>query len=171
MSSYLNFYLKDKSNHFNYLNGFTRSTAIYEYGHDYAQYEYGVALNVNVCNQIIADIDRELSQHDSAVNNCNERKSLIVQMNNSMEDKLAAINEVEEFLASINEITEALAAARGFYVTMRGIAQSASEAADADDDNYIYFGIEWYPEYTTGTEMVTDDVEPEVEVLGLDSVD
>lgn len=150
MSQYISFYIKSKSNEFLPIASYSRSNAIYEYAQDYAPtYSVVKPLTQNIILEIINNIKIENSKYNDAIKNYAERKQLIINMNNSMEDKIEALDNVQSDIEEINEIYDALQYALNFYDTLDTILDEAKssmyytdETKQYNADDYIYYGIE-----------------------------
>ena len=87
MSQYLNFYIK-KPNEETYLpiGTFTRSSVIYQYGHDHAPYEKGTSINRDMIAHIKEDIANEIAGYNKEMKELLNEQADIIKMNNSVEE-------------------------------------------------------------------------------------
>ena len=126
----------------------SRSSSIYHFFSDYAPYEKARALSVHELRIICEEIDRQIDEWTRRIEEDRTNLQLIASFNNSIEDKIEAlesargsIRENEEF---VSEMKEALAFTR-FLMEMYNEADDTKyedETARLDPTKYLYFGIE-----------------------------
>ena len=147
MSQYLNFYIKS-DNKFLPLFSYSRNSAIYEYANEYAPYDDGKIITSSIINSILNDIKYEEESYTPTLERIAEKKQLICQMNNSVDDKMQAIFDCNSELNEVNEIKDGLNQARIFYEFLDDILSNIEYDRYVTNKNeYLWFGIEWNPNY------------------------
>lgn len=142
MSSYINFYKKDKkTQRFTYLCSFSRNNPEYEWGEEYIPYGTIRLLGKETLDNIMASIHEEDANYEKTIKEYNERKELIARMNNSVDEKMEAIHEIDSYIRETSDIHDELNKAYWFYRTLRVIADDNISYKDNIDDT-IYAGID-----------------------------
>lgn len=133
MSQYVNFYARHKGGQFVPIADYTRSTRVYQ--EMVSQIPYGKLklLKREEIRDIVARIRAGKEFSTSQIDKCNKKIELIAKMNNSLEEKLDAIDELEE---NISEYEEELLEFESFATELFFIANMTY------NDIEIYAGIE-----------------------------
>ena len=86
MSQYVDFYLKSNSDEFLPIGDYGRSSMIYKYICDYVPYEKITPITTNTINEIISNINSDISCYSTNFNsiniNTNKRRSRTIFYNN-----------------------------------------------------------------------------------------
>lgn len=136
MSQYVNFYIKHKEDYI-LIDRFSRSSKVYQLIHDRLPYDNGRMLRPEDYSDIIRNIKDETTHAQERIAALKKQNEFIAQMNNSINEKLEAINMNDEFIDEYKQDLEDLHYADGVYTTYWGI----------DDQIPIYAGVEWNPNY------------------------
>ena len=147
MSQYIRFFVRS-TDRLLPIRTTSRSSSIYYFFSKYAPYGKARALSVRELRNICEEIDRQIDEWTRHIEEDRTNLQLIASFNNSIEDKIEAlesargsIRENEEF---VSEMKEALAFTR-FLMEMYNEADDTKyedETARLDPTKYLYFGIE-----------------------------
>ena len=147
MSSYINFFIRS-DNRFLPLGNFSRSSEIYQRLNNDVPYEKLKALTYNKLNNVVNNIIEDAHKYNNRILKYKKEIELIATFNNSVEDKLEAINSIESTIEDIEESISELNFAQGWFDSLCKIIDRASEYTDEDYNGlidaskYIYAGIE-----------------------------
>ena len=126
----------------------SHSSSIYRFFSDYAPYEKARALSMQELQDIREEINIRIDEWTRRIEEDRTNLQLIASFNNSVEDKIEAIETARDFIREneeyINEMKEALAFAY-FLINMYNEADDTKyedETARLDPTKYLYFGIE-----------------------------
>lgn len=153
MSSYVNWYIKDneKENVYAYFDSYSRSSTIYRIFNsvkgENTDKDDKALLVSKTDLQAMAEMAKELINSDKAyLNRIKENCTLILQSNNSMDEKIDYINTYNEHQEEIEEDIETLQYAYYFFEVMKNKQYSG-------ENEYVYAGIEALsPDAEIGTE-------------------
>ena len=147
MSQYIHFFIRSTDK---LLPIYTtsHSSSIYRFFSDYAPYEKARALSIQELQDIREEINIRIDEWTRRIEEKRTNLQLIASFNNSVEDKIEAIesarNAIRENEEYINEMKEALAFTY-FLIDMYIEADDTKyedETARLDPNKYLYFGIE-----------------------------
>ena len=147
MSQYIHFFVRSTDR---LLPIYTTSnySPIYLFFSDYAPYEKARALSIQELQDIREEINTRIGEWTRRIEDERTNFQLIASFNNSIEDKIEAIesarNSIRENEEYINEMKEALAFTY-FLIDMYIEADDTKyedETARLDPNKYLYFGIE-----------------------------
>ena len=147
MSSYMHFFIR-KGNEFAPIATYGRSSCTYQAFKEFAPYEKIRPLTAlqlgQVDEKLRADLESQYNR-DAIV----ERINMISKFNNSVDEKLAAIEDEVSALKELEDEEKALKRARKFVSFLLDIIDEAHSsqyyedaAAHIDPNAYIYVGIE-----------------------------
>ena len=145
MSSYVNFYLRVNDS-FAPIGSWSRSSELYRAMEDYCPYEklcaFDSATLMDVIHNLEDKIDRMKEMRKFDENRC----QMIMQANNSIDEKLEAIYNIEsnfeEIDSSIEETAFAADTLRVFYNMIEDFRFSDDGKFSNDYNHYVYAGIE-----------------------------
>ena len=146
MSQYVNFYIRYKGGQFVPIADYTRGTRVYQEMASQIPYGKLKLLKREEIREIAARIRAGKEFSTCQINVCNKKIELIAKMNNSLEEKLGAIDELEE---NISEYEEELLGFEAFATELFFIANMTY------NDIEIYAGIE-APAEPTDEDVVSD---------------
>lgn len=147
MSQYISFYIKSNKKYLP-LASYSRSTSIYEYAYAYVTYGDGKAITQDLIKDILNDINKAEINFNKQLKEMTDRIQLITQMNNNVDDKLEAIFNCEAEIKELNECKEDLITARCFYTFINDILTEVKyDESIKEKNSYVWFGIEWCPNY------------------------
>lgn len=150
MSQYIDFYIKPKSNKVGdwiSIGDFSRSSNEYTYGECYCQYEKGCPVTTEKINYIISDINDAIENLNEHIKQQKERIPILASFNNSMEEKLEAMGEHLNYISESEEELKSLQKTKEWYEYLQIIIDSNKYEDSIDEEDLIYFGIEWNPNY------------------------
>lgn len=133
MCQYVNFYARYKGGQFVPIADYTRGTRVYQEMASQIPYGKLKLLKREEIREIAARIRAGKEFSTSQIDECNEKIKLIAKMNNSLEEKLGAIDELKE---NISEYEEELLEFEAFATELFFIANMTY------NDIEIYAGIE-----------------------------
>ena len=123
-------------------------SSIYHFFSDYAPYEKARALSIQELQDIREEINTRIDEWTRRIEEDRTNLQLIASFNNSIEDKIEALESARDFIREneeyINEMKEALAFTY-FLIDMYIEADDTKyedETARLDPTKYLYFGIE-----------------------------
>ena len=126
----------------------SHSSSIYRFFSDYAPYEKARALSIQELQEIREEINTRIDEWTRRIEEERTNLQLIASFNNSVEDKIEAIESARDSIREneeyVNEMKEALA----FIYFLMDIYIEADdtkyedETARLDPNKYLYFGIE-----------------------------
>lgn len=126
----------------------SHSSFIYHFFSDYAPYEKARALSMQELQNIREEISTRIDEWTRRIEEDRTNLQLIASFNNSIEDKIEALESargsIREHEESVSEMKEALAFTY-FLMDMYNEADDTKyeeETARLDPTKYLYFGIE-----------------------------
>lgn len=147
MSQYIHFFVRS-TDRLLPIRITSRSSSIYHFFSDYAPYEKARALSMYELQNIREEINMQIDEWTRRIEEDRTNLQLIASFNNSIEDKIEALesarNAIREKEESVSEMKEALAFTC-FLMDMYNEADDTKyeeEAARLDPTKYLYFGIE-----------------------------
>lgn len=147
MSQYIHFFVRSTDR---LLPIYTTSnySPIYHFFNDYAPYEKARALSIQELQNIREEIDIRIGEWTRRIEDERTNLQLIASFNNSVEDKIEALETARDFIGEneeyISEMKEALAFT-SFLINIYNEADDTKyedETARLDPTKYLYFGIE-----------------------------
>ena len=147
MSQYIHFFIRS-TDRLLPIHTASRSSSIYRFFSDYAPYEKAFALSIQELQDIREEINTRIDEWTRRIEEERTNLQLIASFNNSVEDKIEAIEAARDFIREneeyVNEMKEALAFAY-FLIDIYNEADDTKyedETARLDPTKYLYFGIE-----------------------------
>ena len=147
MSQYIHFFVRS-TDRLLPIRTLSRSSYIYYFFSDYAPYEKARALSMQELQNIREEINRQINEGTHRIEEERTNLQLIASFNNSIEDKIEALesarDSIREDEESVNEMKEALAFTY-FLMDMYNEADDTKyedETARLNPNKYLYFGIE-----------------------------
>ena len=147
MSQYIHFFVRSTDSLLP-IRTTSRSSSIYHFFSDYAPYEKARALSMQELQNIREEISMRIDEWACRIEEDRTNRQLIASFNNSIEDKIEALesarNAIRENEESVSEMKEALAFTY-FLMDMYNEADDTKyedETARLDPTKYLYFGIE-----------------------------
>ena len=147
MSQYIHFFVRS-TDRLLPIRTTSRSSYIYHFFSDYAPYEKARALSMQDFQNIREEINTQIDEWTRRIEEDRTNLQLIASFNNSVEDKIEALesarDSIREHEESVNEMKEALAFTY-FLMDMYNEADDTKyedEKARLDPTKYLYFGIE-----------------------------
>ena len=147
MSQYIHFFVRS-TDRLLPIYTTSRSSFIYHFFSDYAPYEKARALSMQELQNIREEINTQIDECTRRIEEDRTNLQLIASFNNSVEDKIEALesarDSIRESEESVNEMKEALA----FTYFLMGMYNEADdtkyedETVRLDPTKYLYFGIE-----------------------------
>ena len=147
MSQYIHFFVRSTDR---LLPIYTTSnySPIYHFFNDYAPYEKARALSIQELQNIREEIDIRIGEWTRRIEDERTNLQLIASFNNSVEDKIEALETARDFIGEneeyISEMKEALAFT-SFLINIYNEADYTKyedETARLNPNKYLYFGIE-----------------------------
>ena len=147
MSQYIHFFVRS-TDRLLPIHTASRSSFIYHFFGDYAPYGKARALSIHELQNIREEINTQINEWTHRIEEDRTNLQLIASFNNSIEDKIEAIesarDSIREHEESVNEMKEALAFTY-FLMDMYNEADDTKyedETARLNPNKYLYFGIE-----------------------------
>lgn len=149
MSSYINFFVKSKSNDLCPIGDFSRNTILYKVFKD--KVPFGEV--VSISKQTILDVQEELkTQREAEEITLKEKSELLDKIstfNNSIDDKLLAICDTQDIINDIKYSIDEINYAYNYTATLLEIIDTQPVE---NENNYIYAGIEVPEDYSINNE-------------------
>ena len=151
MSAYISFFIKGKDDNFYPIATYSRSTYVYKAFSDwgYAPWEKITPLNRTKLLNVRMSLNKFFSDYTLSLTEYEERIAQIVQMtNNSVDEKLEAIENEQSSIKEINEIIDEIRRALTFISFLEEILDCAAYGEDEklNPETYLYAGVEvWGP--------------------------
>ena len=126
----------------------SRSSAIYHFFSDYAPYEKARALSMQELQNIREKIDIRIGEWTRRIEDERTNLQLIASFNNSIEDKIEAIETARDSIRENEECVSEMKEALAFTNFLMDIYNEADytkyedETARLDPTKYLYFGVE-----------------------------
>ena len=147
MSQYIHFFIRSTDKLLP-IRTESRSSSIYHFFSDYAPYEKARALSMQELQDIREEINIRIDEWTRRIEEDRTNLQLIASFNNSVEDKIEAIESARDSIREneelVNEMKEALAFTY-FLIDMYIEADDTKyedETARLNPNKYLYFGIE-----------------------------
>ena len=147
MSQYIHFFVRS-TDRLLPIRTASRSSFIYHFFGDYAPYGKARALSIHELQNIREEINAQIDEWMRHIEEKRANLQLIASFNNSIEDKIEALeaarDSIRENEESVNEMKEALAFTY-FLMDMYNEADDTKyedETARLNPNKYLYFGIE-----------------------------
>ena len=147
MSQYIHFFVRSTDKLLPIYTA-SRSSSIYLSFSDYAPYGKAYALSIQELQDIREEINTRIDEWTHRIEEERTNLQLIASFNNSVEDKIEAIetarNSIRENEELVNEMKEALAFTY-FLINIYNEADDTKyedETARLNPNKYLYFGIE-----------------------------
>ena len=147
MSQYMHFFVRS-TDRLLPIHTVTHSSSIYRFFNDYAPYEKARALSMQELKEIREEISIRIDEWTHRIEEDRTNLQLIASFNNSIEDKIEALESARDSIREneeyVNEMKEALAFTY-FLMNMYNEADGTKyedETARLDPTKYLYFGIE-----------------------------
>ena len=147
MSQYIHFFVRS-TDRLLPIRTASRSSSIYQFFCEFAPYEKVRAISIQELQNIREEIDIRIGEWTRRIEDERTNLQLIASFNNSIEDKIEALesarDSIQENEEYINEMKEALAFTY-FLTNMYNEADDTKyedETARLDPTKYLYFGIE-----------------------------
>ena len=147
MSQYIHFFVRS-TDRLLPIYTTSRSSSIYRFFSDYAPYEKARALSIQELQDIREEINIRINEWTHRIEEDRTNLQLIASFNNSIEDKIEALEAARDSIRkneeSVNEMKEALAFTY-FLMDMYNEADDTKyedETARLNPNKYLYFGIE-----------------------------
>lgn len=147
MSQYIHFFVRS-TDRLLPIRTTSRSSYIHHFFSDYAPYGKVCALSIQELQNIREEINAQIDEWTRRIEEERANLQLIASFNNSIEDKIEALesarNAIRENEESVNEMKEALAFTY-FLMDMYNEADDTKyedETARLNPNRYLYFGIE-----------------------------
>ena len=147
MSQYIHFFIRSTDKLLP-IYTISHSSSIYRFFSDYAPYEKARALSIQELQDIREEINIRIDEWAHRIEEDRTNLQLIASFNNSIEDKIEALETARDFIREneeyINEMKEALAFTY-FLIDIYNEADDTKyedETARLDPSKYLYFGIE-----------------------------
>ena len=148
MSQYIHFFVRSTDKLLP-IRTASRSSSIYQFFCDYAPYEKVRALSMDMLQEIREEISKQLSKWTHQIEEDQKDLQLVASFNNSVEDKIEAMNSARETLHEREEVVEEIKVALAFTSFLMDIYNEVEdsnyyykEEEKIDPTKYIYFGIE-----------------------------
>lgn len=149
MSSYINFFVKSKSNELCPIGDFSRNTVLYR------TFEHIVPFGkvISIAKQTILDVKEELKTQREAeeivLKENEELLNKISTFNNSIEEKISAISDQQDV---INDIKCSIYEIEYAYNYVTALLEIVDTQPVENENNYIYAGIEVPRDYSINNE-------------------
>ena len=147
MSQYIHFFIRS-TDRLLPIRTTSNYSSVYRFFGDYAPYEKARALSMQELQDIREEINTRIDELTRHIEEGRTNLQLIASFNNSVEDKIEAIESARDFIREneeyVNEMKEALAFTY-FLIDIYNEADYTKyedETARLDPTKYLYFGIE-----------------------------
>ena len=147
MSQYIHFFIRS-TDRLLPIRTTSNYSSIYRFFGDYAPYEKARALSMQELQDIREEISIRIDEWTRRIEEVRTNLQLIASFNNSIEDKIEALETARDFIREneeyISEMKEALAFTY-FLIDIYNEADDTKyedETARLDPTKYLYFGIE-----------------------------
>ena len=147
MSQYIHFFIRSTDKLLPIYTA-SRSSSIYLSFNDYAPYEKARALSIQELQDIREEINTRIDEWTRRIEEERTNLQLIASFNNSVEDKIEAIESTRDFIRKNEELVNEMKEALAFTYFLIDIYNEADytkyedETARLDPNKYLYFGIE-----------------------------
>jgi len=140
MSAYIQFFIRHEDT-FLPIGVFSRNNVIYQVFDDIAPWEKLRPISEMHLNDVDNIIKSLIKEGEDALAREAEERKLIASFNNSVEEKLMALEGRNEFVREVKDDIKNAEAAQRYVWTLRDILESI-EYTDFNKQPYIYVGIE-----------------------------
>lgn len=159
MSSYVNFYVKNPINgSFTPLASYSRSSLLYRAFDDPIfsgrqvkdengdSYTLPVSATKTRLKQIQSSISTDIKKNEGTITNRKEKIDLIMDANNSLDEKMEIVDDILDFIDELTEDNEEAQSAIEFIDFLIGIIEQFeySDNYSGAKDEIIYIGIDCY---------------------------
>ncbi len=147
MSAYIEFFIKGKDR-FYPIASYCRNSEVYRVMSEGAPWEKVRALSVERLNTYRSFMLEDVMKEEKRINEQEHELQLIPTFNNSIEEKIDAIDSVKELIADKKEDIKAAKYVINFIDFLIDIINEVKygEHEDLDPNSYLYYGIEcWEP--------------------------
>lgn len=141
MSMYCEFFIRNNKT-FLPLPAYSRNNYIYEKFHHYAPWEKVKPLTNNALKTIAAEMHYDLDKSKESLTKTREERALIVQFNNSVEDKLEALGDNQDAINDWEEQIEEISMGISFAGFLSDILEEIRYDDRFNENEYLYVGIE-----------------------------
>lgn len=142
MSEYMSFFIRRDANIFVPLFTFSRSSALYQQFDYTVPYEKVRALSYSELEKYLGKCESCITKLKGSIRKANERKTLIASFNNSVDEKVEALNEVEYDIRGAEDSIREVERAYYSILALIDIVDEIAYNPAYDKDKYIYAGIE-----------------------------
>ena len=140
MSAYIQFFIRHEDT-FLPIGTFSRNNAIYQVFDGIAVWEKIRPIGESILDDAEKIVREFISVSKKTLARANEEKGMVVNFNNSVEEKLQSIEEYNSYIAEITEDIESLKTAQQYLWFLGDILESV-EYTDFNKQSYLYVGIE-----------------------------
>ena len=140
MSAYIQFFIRHEDT-FLPIGVFSRNNVIYQVFDNIAPWEKLRPISEIHLNDVDSVIKGLIKEGEDALAREAEERKLIASFNNSVEEKLMALESHNEFIREVKDDIKNAEAAQRYVWTLRDILESI-EYTDFNKQPYIYVGIE-----------------------------
>lgn len=144
MSQYIQFFIRSNSNEFLPIGVFSRCDAIYGFYEEYlnAPYEKIAAITMKDLIYLIGKFDERIETYNERIIKLEQKIKLIVKCDNSVEEKMLAIDEVNSDIKEYVEERDELKQARDYTCSLEEIIDAIAYNDNYCQSTYLYCGIE-----------------------------
>ena len=144
MSQYIQFFIRSNSDEFLPIGVFSRCNVIYDFFERYfnTPYEKIAAITVKDLMYLIEKIDNHIEVYNDRIVKLEEKIKIITECNNSVEDKMVAIDEVYSDIKNCVEDRNEFKQARSYVCSLEEILDAIAYDDKYCKDTYLYCGIE-----------------------------
>ena len=147
MSQYIHFFVRS-TDRLLPIYTTSHSSSIYRFFNDYAPYEKARALSMQELQEIREEISIRIDEWTHRIEEDRTNLQLIASFNNSVEDKIEALETARDSIREKEEIVNEMKEALAFTYFLMNIYNEADdtkyedETARLNPNKYLYFGIE-----------------------------
>ena len=144
MSQYIQFFIRSNSDEFLPIGIFSRCNAIYNFFEKYfnAPYEKIAAITMKDLRYLIEKIDNRIEVCNNRIVELEQKIKLITECNNSVEEKMIAIDEVNSDIKECVEERNEFEWTRSYICSLEEIIDAIAYNDKYCKDTYLYCGIE-----------------------------
>lgn len=145
MSQYISFFIRCGDELYP-LFSYSRNTKLYEV-FKVAPYEHITAIKQVYLLEYLHDLDFDLKRTEEEKKRCEEKRQLISTFNNSVEEKIYALNGYEESISELENTIKEISHTSSIISLLDSIIDEVKyKTSNIDAENYLYCGIEvWEP--------------------------
>ena len=141
MSAYIQFFIRNDEA-FMPIGSYCRSSAIYQAFDEYMSWEKIRPLTFDLLNKISGNVKDDIAHHQKQISKIKEHKAFIATFNNSVEEKIEALEGVESLLREYEEGLDTLNHVKEYIYFLEDILEDVEYAEHIDENAYLYAGIE-----------------------------